>query len=75
MCRRDIVVIVLNEVEIFDQEVCAPRPIAEELANVFKRVGVELTSFGKASGPLARANMSCRPIWTAVIRGLLLHAT
>jgi hypothetical protein len=66
-------VTVLDEVQIFDQEIVAARPSAEQFPNFFKRCIVKLAPFGECSRPLARANMPCRPIWHAALRGTLLQ--
>ena len=75
MGRGDIMIAVLNQVQIFDQQIGATRLAAQQFLYVLERVVFELASFGKASGPLARADMSCRPVRSAAaIWGLLLHA-
>ncbi len=75
MPRRNGVVAVLDQVQIFDEEVVAPGPVAEERPDLLERFGIELAPLGEAPRTLARAGMSCRPVGTAIARGLLLHAT
>ena len=60
---------VLNEVQILDQQIVAARLVLQQFAYVLKRVDFELASLGKASGPLARADMSCRPVRPAAASG------
>ena len=66
---------ILDQVKIFDQEIGASRPVAEQFVYLLKRVGLELASLGKGPGPLARADMSCRPVRpAAAIWGFFFHA-
>jgi len=72
---RNIVVAILNEVQIFDQEVVAPRLGLEKLADLLKRLGFKLPTLGKSPCAFARSYMSCRPVGATVAWGLLLHST
>ena len=66
---------ILDQVKIFDQEIGASRLVTEQFLYLLKRVGLELASLGKGPGPLARADMSCRPVRpAAAIWGFFLHA-
>ena len=66
---------VLDQVKIFDQEIGASRLVTEKFFYLLKRVVFELASLGKASGPLPRADMACRPVRpAAAIWGFFLHA-
>ena len=66
-------VAVLNEVQIFDQQIVPTGPVTEELSNLFDRLVVELAPFRESPRTLAGADMSCRAIWTAALRDTLLH--
>jgi hypothetical protein len=61
---------VLDEVEILDQEIVAARAIAQKLADLLERLVFDLASLRKSSRPLARADMSCRPVRAAALWGL-----
>ncbi len=74
MARRDGVVAVLNEVQIFDEKIMPPGPVPEKGADFLQRFEIELASLGEGPRPLARADMSRRPVGTAITWGLLLHA-
>jgi hypothetical protein len=61
--------------QIFDQQVVAPRLALEKLADLLKRLGLKLPTLGKSPRAFARSNMSCRPVRATVAWGLLLHST
>ena len=50
--RGDLIVFVLNQMEVFDQQVALPRPVAEQFCNLFDRCRDELPALGM-SPPLA----------------------
>ena len=53
MSRRNLIVSVLDEVEMLNQEITLPRPIAEQKLNLFSRLRINLTSFRGRFGALA----------------------
>ncbi len=75
MPRRDAVIVVLNQMEIFDQQVVSPGTVAQQLSDLFKRCEIELPSFGKLSRALTGSDVSCGPIRPAAQRGFLLHCS
>jgi hypothetical protein len=75
MSRRDVVIAILNQMEIFDQEVVTPGAVAQQLSNLLKRGEVKLPSFGKTSCALTGSDMSCWPVWPTIQRNFLLHAS
>jgi len=49
---------VLDEVQMLDQKVTPPRPVAEQNSNLFSGLWIDLASLGGRFGPLAsRAGM------------------
>jgi hypothetical protein len=74
MSRRDIVVAILNQVEIFNEEVVTPGAVAQQLSNLLKRGEVELPSLGKTPCALSGSDMSCWPVRPTIHRGFLCHA-
>src|SRR5206468_12228904 len=57
MCSRDLVVSVLDEVQMLDQQVAPPRPVAQKKRNLFSRLRVNLAALRGRLGappPLAR---------------------
>jgi hypothetical protein len=50
MRSGDVMIPVLDEMEIFDQEIRPAGLAAEKLSNILECVIVELAPFGKASG-------------------------
>jgi hypothetical protein len=72
---RNIVVTVLNEMQIFDQQVVTARLALEKLADLLKRFGLKLSTLRKGPSAFARPNMSCWPVRPTSAWGLLLHFT
>ncbi len=57
MRGRDLVIFVLDQVQIFDQQIAPPRPVAEQLLDLVRGGGIDLTALGRGLGapaPLAR---------------------
>jgi hypothetical protein len=52
MRRRDLVICVLDQVEIFDQEIAPPRAIAEQLLDLVCGRGIDLPPLGRGLGSL-----------------------
>jgi hypothetical protein len=44
---------VLDEMQIFDQEIGAARLAAQQISDLLLRIGVDLPSLGEGAGPLA----------------------
>ena len=58
MRGRDLVIFVLDQVQMLDQEIAAPRPVAEQKLDLVGGGGVDLTALGGRLGPLpSRAGM------------------
>src|ERR1700682_6420238 len=51
--RRNLVPSVLDEVQIFDQQVAPPRPVAQQKRNLFSRLWIDLAALGGRFGPLS----------------------
>ena len=52
MSGRDLVIFVLDQVQIFDQEVAPPRPVAEQLLDLVRGGGIDLPPLGRGLGSL-----------------------
>ncbi len=60
MGRRQMVVAVLNEVEMFDEKIPATRPVTEQFPNLGEHPGIDLAAFrmkGRVPAPPARVTM------------------
>ena len=58
MRRRDLAILVLDQVQVLDQEIAPPRPIAEQKLDLVGGGRVDLTALRRRLGPLpARAGM------------------
>ena len=58
MRRRDLVILVLDQVQVLDQEIAPPRPVAEQKLDLMGGRGVDLAALGGRLGPLpSRAGM------------------
>ena len=51
--RRNLVKPVLDQVQMLDQQIAAARPVAEQLRDLLRRRGIDLTALGCRSGALA----------------------
>ena len=51
--RGNLVIFVLDEVQMLDQEVAPPRPVAEQKRDLFSGLGIDLAALGGRLGPLA----------------------
>ncbi len=49
----NLLVAVLDEMQMLDQEVAAPRPVTEQCGNLFGGLGIDLASLGSSLGPAA----------------------
>ena len=52
MCRRDLVIFVLDQVQMLDQEVAPTRPVAEQQFDLLCGSGVDLAALGSCLRPL-----------------------
>ena len=52
MRRRDLVIFVLDQMQIFDQEVAPPRPVAEQLLDLVRGGRIDLAALGRGLGSL-----------------------
>ena len=58
MRRRDLAIFVLDQVQVLDQEIAAPRPVAEQKLDLVGGGGVDLAALRGRLGPLpSRARM------------------
>ena len=58
MRRRDLVILVLDQVQVLDQEIAPPRPVAEQKLDLVGGGGVDLAALRGRLGPLpSRARM------------------
>ena len=53
MRRGNLVIGVLDQMQMLDQEVAAPRPVAQQLLNLVGGGGIDLAALGGRLGPLA----------------------
>src|SRR3954465_12776181 len=52
MRGRDLAILVLDQMQIFDQEVATPRSVAEQLLDLVRGGGIDLPSLGRGLGAL-----------------------
>lgn len=52
MRGRDLAVLILDQVQIFDQQVATPRSVAEQLRDLMRGGGIDLPSLGCGFGAL-----------------------
>ena len=58
MRGRDLVILVLDQVQMLDQEIAAPRPVAEQKLDLVRGGGIDLAALRRRLGPLpSRARM------------------
>jgi hypothetical protein len=58
MRRRDLVILVLDQVQVLDQEIAAPRPVTKQKLDLVGSGRVNLAALRGRLGPLpARARM------------------
>ena len=58
MGRGNLTVFVLDQVQVFDQEIALPRPVAEQQLNLMCRGRIDLPALRRRFGPLPpRAGM------------------
>ena len=58
MRRRDLAILVLDQVQVLDQEIAAPRPVAEQKLDLVGGGRVDLAALRGRLGPLpSRARM------------------
>ena len=53
MRGRDLVILVLDQMQIFDQQIALPRPVAEQALNLVRRSRIDLAAFWRRLGALA----------------------
>jgi hypothetical protein len=53
MRRGNLVIFVLDEMQVLDQEIAAPRPVAEQEFNLVRGRWIDLAALGRRFGPLA----------------------
>ena len=53
MGRGDLVIFVLDQVQILDQEIAPPRPVAEQKLDLMRRGRIDLAALRRRLGPLA----------------------
>lgn len=49
----NLMVAILDEMQMLDQEIASPRPVAEQKLNLVRRNGIDLTPLGRRFGPAA----------------------
>ena len=49
----NLMIVVLDQVQMLDQEIAPPRPVAEQKRNLFSGLGIDLAALGGRFGPLA----------------------
>jgi hypothetical protein len=47
------VIAILDQMQIFDQQIGAARLAAQQIPDLLKRLGLDLPSLGEGAGPLA----------------------
>ena len=62
----DLVILVLDQMQMLDQEIAAPRPVAEQKLDLVRGRRIDLTALGRRLGPLA-------PLAGMLERANLLH--
>jgi hypothetical protein len=75
MRRGDALVAVLNQVEVFDEQIMSAWSISEQLSNLFERREVELPPLRKRSRSLAATTVFLRVLRPPIDGAMLLHAT
>ena len=53
MRRGNLMILVLDQVQMLDQEIAPPRPVAEQKLDLVRRRRVDLAALGRRLGPLA----------------------
>ena len=69
MRGRDLVIFVLDQVQIFDQEIAPPRPVAEQLLDLVRGGRIDLPALGRRLGaPASLARMlECADLVNVVV--------
>ena len=60
MRRGQMPVFVLDEMQVFDQQIAAARPVDQQRTDFLQRIGVDLTAFRGLAGAAAAAARSVK---------------
>ena len=60
MRRGDLVILVLDQVQMLDQEIAPPRPVAEQQLDLVRGGRIDLAALGRGLGPLASLRPDAR---------------
>jgi hypothetical protein len=61
MLRGNLVIGILDQMQIFDEQVAPARPITEQDSNFVGRAGRDLTAFGRDVGATPAGPRMCEP--------------
>ena len=69
-----MVIMILNQVKVFDEEIVTAGTVAQQFTDLRQRVEVELSPSRVTSRTLAGATISSKPLRPTVRRPFVLHA-